>query len=66
MWIVVQIVPNQATAEMLQNILSTEGFLVKIRPLGVPHMGAARQFELLVPESEAQEAQEILMEKWPD
>lgn len=65
MWIVVQIVPNQATAEMLKNLLSEEGFLVRIRPLGVPHMGAARQFELLVPRSEAREAQQILMEKWP-
>jgi hypothetical protein len=65
MWTVVQIVSGQAMAEMLKNLLSEEGFLVQIRPLGIPHLGAGRQFELLVPRSEAREAQEILMEKWP-
>lgn len=65
MWTVVHIASNQAMAEMLKNLLSEEGFLVQIRPLGVPHLGAANQFELLVPRSEAREAQEILMEKWP-
>ena len=65
MWTVIHIASNQSTAEMLKNLLTEEGFLVKIKPLGVVHMGAARQFEVLVPRSEAREAQEVLMERWP-
>ncbi len=65
MWTVVHIASNQALAEMLKNMLVEEGFMVQLRPLGVIHMGAASQYELLVPRSEAREAQEVLMEKWP-
>ena len=60
MWTVVYIAPNRATAEMLKGVLEAEGLLVMLRPIGVPHLGDSGAVEILVPESEAEEAHEIL------
>ncbi len=60
MWTVVYIAPNRAIGEMLKNLLESEGMLVMTRPIGVPHMGDSANVEILVPESEAEEAIEIL------
>ncbi|MDD2421958.1 MAG: DUF2007 domain-containing protein [Heliobacteriaceae bacterium] len=60
MWTVVYIAPNRVTAEMLKNVLSVEGLLVMLRPVGVPHLGDSGSVEILVPESEVEEAHEIL------
>lgn len=60
MWTVVYIAPNRATAEMLKNYLTTEGLLVMLRPVGVPHLGDSSSVEILVPESEVEEAHEVL------
>jgi len=60
MWTVVYIAPNKVMAEMLKNYLATEGMLVMLRPLGVPHLGDSGCVEILVPESEVEEAHEIL------
>jgi hypothetical protein len=60
MWTVVYIAPNRAVAEMLKNLLEAEGILVMIRAIGIPHMGDSASMEILVPESEAEEAIEIL------
>lgn len=60
MWTVVYIAPNRPIADMIKELLEKEGVLVMVRPLGVPHMGPSANFEILVPELEAKEAQEVL------
>lgn len=60
MWTVVYIAPNKATAEMLKEVLANEGLLVMLRSAGVPHLGDSGSVEILVPESEVEEAHEIL------
>jgi hypothetical protein len=59
-WTVVYIAPNKATAEMLKNYLAGEGLLVMLRSIGVPHLGDSGSVEILVPESEVEEAHEII------
>jgi ribosomal protein S8 len=56
MWTVIYIAPNSKTAERIQDRLSSEGFLVKVRQINI----AKEQFEILVPESELDEVQEVL------
>lgn len=60
MWTVVYIAPSRAIAESLQNVLSSEGLLVMLRNIGIPHVGDSSAVEILVPESEVDEAMEIL------
>ncbi len=60
MWTVVYIAPNHPIADMLKELLEEEGILVMQRPIGAPHLGASGSVELLVPESEVEEAHEIL------
>jgi len=60
MWTVVYIAPNRTAAEMLKQVLAGEGLLVMLRPIGVPHLGDSGSVEILVPESEVEEAHEIL------
>lgn len=63
MWTVVYISSNKIIAEQIKELLTAEGLLVMIRPLGVPHLGDSSAFEVLVPELEAKEANEILTTK---
>jgi hypothetical protein len=56
MWTVIYIAPNQKAAERIQEQLTSEGFLVKMRP---SHL-AKQQYEILVPEAELDEVQEVL------
>jgi len=60
MWTVVYIAPNRLVAETLQGVLSSEGLLVTLRAIGLPHVGDSGAVEILVPESEVDEAMEIL------
>jgi len=60
MWTVVYIAPNRPVAEMMKQLLEKEGLLVLLRPVGVPHMGNSANVEVMVPESEAEEAHEVL------
>lgn len=60
MWTVVYIAPNGVIAEQLKSILTNEGLLVMLRAIGVPHLGNSASVEILVPESEAEEANEII------
>ena len=60
MWTVVYIAPSRAIAESLQDVLSSEGVLVMLRNIGIPHVGDSSAVEILVPESEVDEAMEIL------
>jgi hypothetical protein len=45
---------------MIKEILSAEGLLVMLRLAGIPQFGDSGAFEVLVPESEAESAHEIL------
>ncbi|BCV25376.1 MAG TPA: DUF2007 domain-containing protein [Firmicutes bacterium] len=60
MWTVIYVARNRTEAEMLKGILSAEGILVMLRAVGVPHLGNSGSVEILVPSSEAEEANEIL------
>ncbi|AMA73974.1 MULTISPECIES: hypothetical protein [Aneurinibacillus] len=55
MWTVIYIAPSAKIAEKIQDKLTAEGFLVKIRQSGV-----SKQYEILVPAGEVEEAQEVL------
>jgi hypothetical protein len=65
MWQVVYISPNRVVAEQIKSLLTNEGLLVMLRPIGVPHLGDSGAVEVLVPETEAEEASQILTEKAP-
>lgn len=60
MWTVVYIAPNRIMAEQLKSLLEQEGILVMLRSIGVPHLGDSGTTEVLVPETEAEEASQIL------
>lgn len=45
---------------MLKELLEQDGFLVMLRSGGVPHMGPAAPYEVLVPDAEIREAHEAL------
>jgi hypothetical protein len=60
MWTVVYIAPSKSVAESLQNVLTSEGMLVLLRTIGLPPVGDSGAVEILVPESEVDEALEIL------
>ncbi|MGI6093199.1 MAG: DUF2007 domain-containing protein [Veillonellaceae bacterium] len=60
MWTVIYIASNRSHAEMLKNMLDSEGILANIRPAGVVSMLGDGMFEILVLESEADEAHAIL------
>lgn len=59
MWTVVYIAANRAQAEMLKNLLCTEGILANTRPAGISMLGDGL-YEIMVLESEANEAHAIL------
>lgn len=61
MWTVIHIAANRAQAEMLKSLLESEGLMVDIRAAGISMLGDGL-FEVMVLESEAEEAREILCE----
>lgn len=61
MWTVVYIAPNKKGAEKLEQRLTAEGFLVKLRAIGPQQAdNDSGSIEVLVPESEVDEAMEIV------
>lgn len=56
MWTVIYIAPTARQAEHIQEKLTGEGFLVRVRQA----RGAKEQFEILIPETELDEGQEVL------
>jgi hypothetical protein len=60
MWTVIYIAPNKTIAEKYKKALTDEGMLVQLRPIGSAHLGEHASMEILVPESEAEEAHEII------
>jgi hypothetical protein len=57
---VVYIAPNRPIAEMLKELLEGGGILAMLRPLGPPHLGDSASVEILVSESEVEEANDII------
>ena len=62
MWTVIYIAPNKVIAERYKTILTQEGMLVQLLPIGSAHLAEHASVEILVPESEAEEAHEIITE----
>lgn len=60
MWTVVYIAPSREAAEGLKEVLSREGILAAIRPVGLQAVSDACNFEVLVSEAEAEEAHELV------
>jgi hypothetical protein len=56
MWKVIYIAPTARIAERIKHKLSDEGFLVQVRAINL----SKHQFEILVPEGELEEVQEVL------
>ncbi|MCL6453312.1 MAG: glutamate decarboxylase [Alicyclobacillus sp.] len=56
MWTVIYIAQSEKQAGYIRSRLESEGFLVRIRQTNV----AKQQFEILVPEGELEEIQEVL------
>jgi hypothetical protein len=59
MWTVVYIAANRGQAEGIKEMLCTEGVLANIRPAGIAILGDGL-YEIMVLESEADEAHAIL------
>ncbi len=59
MWTVVYIASSLPMAERLKALLERDGLLAQLRPLEVDEVGRG-SVEVLVPEAEAEEAQELL------
>ncbi|NLI91895.1 MAG: glutamate decarboxylase [Peptococcaceae bacterium] len=60
MWTVIYIAPTKSMAEKYQQALAEEGILVQLRAVGSNPQVNTHSMEILVPESEAEEAHEIL------
>jgi aspartokinase len=56
MWTVIYIAPSAKIAERIKTRLTEEGFLVEVRPTNL----SKNQFEIVVPEGELEEVQEVL------
>lgn len=56
MWTVIYIAPTKKVADRIQEQLTVEGFLVQVRAINL----AKQQYEILVPEGELDEVQEVL------
>jgi len=50
-------------AEKLQNLLTAEGILVKLRPINKNNESPDDYYEVLVPEAEVEEAHGVIIEK---
>lgn len=62
MWMVVGVANNQSMADRMQNVLENEGMLVKIRNASVRAKQQGSTFEIMVLESEADFAREVLLD----
>lgn len=60
MWTVLYIAPSMSMANRLKELMETEGILVRLRPVGLTINENTANVEILVPETELDEAQEVL------
>jgi menaquinone-dependent protoporphyrinogen IX oxidase len=63
MWTVVYMAQSKEIATKLQELLTAEGILVKVRPISKNHENSDNYFEVLVPEAEVEEAHSVIIEK---
>lgn len=56
MWTVIYIAPTARIAEKIKTRLTEEGFLVQVRAINLTN----NQYEILVPEGEVEDVQEVL------
>lgn len=63
MWTVVYMAQSKEIAAKLQELLTEEGILVKIRPISKNHDNNDNYYEVLVPEAEVEEAHSVIIEK---
>lgn len=63
MWTVVYMAQSRDIASKLQELLTSEGILVKIRPISKNHENNDNYYEVLVPEAEVEEAHSVIIEK---
>ena len=62
MWTVIYLAKNKKIADKISEQVSKEGFLVKVQPVNKSTEDEDGYFEILVPESEVEEAHNILYE----
>jgi len=63
MWTVVYMAQSKEVADNMQDLLSKEGILVKLRPINKNRETSDDNYEVLVPESEVEEAHSVIIEK---
>ncbi|NLH97543.1 MAG: hypothetical protein GX477_09450 [Clostridiaceae bacterium] len=63
MWTVVYMAQSKEIATALQELLTEEGILVKLRPISKSHDNSDNYYEVLVPEAEVEEAHSVIIEK---
>lgn len=63
MWTVVYIAQTKQIAEELGEFLTKEGILVKLRSMNKNQETSSDYYEILVPESDVEEAHGIIIEK---
>ena len=61
MWTVIYMVQSMADAENLKMLLENANVLVKIRPVSKAAEGEANAYEILIPETEKEEAHKIII-----
>jgi menaquinone-dependent protoporphyrinogen IX oxidase len=54
---------SKEIATALQELLTEEGILVKLRPISKSHDNSDNYYEVLVPEAEVEEAHSVIIEK---
>jgi hypothetical protein len=62
MWIVIHMAKSLQLAQSVHDLLAREGFLVRLRPIYRTLSEDENYYELKVPESEAQEARQVLLD----
>ena len=63
MWTVVYMAQSKEIATKLEELLTKEGILVKLRPISKNHDTTDNYYEVLVPEAEVEEAHSVIIEK---
>lgn len=61
----IYVAANNMEAEMLKSVLEARGITVFLEPLGVPHLGDARDTAVLVPWEQVREALQVLASSAP-
>ena len=62
MWTVVYMAQNKEDADSVGKVLEEKGLLIKVRTVGETDEEGELCYEILVPESEVNEAHEIIIE----